>query len=391
MDREEQHDESVSVSSGAGTFQRPVLAVVVAVWVILFLAIAALSQLPRGQAAVPGEAGNDIAVGKAFSLQQARPSSIRVFGGVPLRVEDDGLAVLDAAGHEQSFIQYAYREPHVFDAGEALLIAPASGTEAMFVLPDHSTREIGVKEIIQGGDYRDGYVLTLGQSAKSVGVVTLYKLSREEPLIKLPIAEQGRPVRVAFAPGGGQFDVLLVDFSGGTPATRILRYDFSGDLIFDRSYTDTDLMPAFLHLGEGETAFYSDHHVAVVSDDTGEVRASLTFEQIVQVERQAGRLAILGVEDGQTALYYLPGPSSMSDKMFIRADAPVPLKSFALSSDGMYALGASGDEWMLFDTITGNLLARRRGLDGTERVLTVGMREFLVLTSEDQASIVTIR
>lgn len=371
-------------------FQRPVVIAVVVAWVVLFLAILVLSQISRERSSLPNDTGNDIVLGEAFSLQKAHFSSIRVFGNMPIRVEDGGLVILDAAGREQSFIQYPYRHPYLYDAGQALMIAPKSGTEITLVLPNLTTHEIGVKEIILGGDYRDGYALTLGQSAKSVGTVSLYKLAQENPILKLTISEEGRPVRVSFTKTGKQFDVLLVDFTDGRPVTRVLRYDFSGELQFDRRFPEQPFLPAMLHLDENETVFYSDKDVMVVNEKTGEPRVSRFLELLMQLEMQSGRLAVLGMDEGFTTLQFLQNVSHQQEQAFVTAESSNELISFALSSDGMYALGATKNHLMLFDTTTGKLIAKKDGLTNMERVLTLGEREFLIMTAED-ASIVTIR
>lgn len=64
---------------------------------------------------------------------------------------------------------------------EALIIAPRNDTEIMILLPDLTMHELSVEAIIQGGDYRDGYVLLLGQAANNVSRVSLHKLTQEGP------------------------------------------------------------------------------------------------------------------------------------------------------------------------------------------------------------------
>ncbi len=390
MNRENKPSDYVETSARPLPFQRPVVAVIVVAWVVLFLSVVVLSQVSQERTVLSDDTGSSIVVSEAFSLQSAPASSIRIHANVPMRIEDSGLAILDAGGREQSFIQYPYRQPNLYDVGDALMIVPRHGTEIMLVLPDLTTIELSVEEIVQCGDYRDGYVLTLGKAANNVTRVSLYKLPQATALLEIPISEHGRPIRVSFAKSGRFFDVLLADFSEGIPVTRVQRFNFSGDLISDRRYSDYSFLPAILQLHEEEQVLFNGRDILVVNPETGEVRLNRSFDQIVQTELKPGCMGLRVIDEGRMSLLFIRESSDHTDQVLIEAECEEELIGFALSGDGVYALGVAENALMLFDTITGKLISERDGLPAMERVLTITERDFLVLTAEE-AAIVSIR
>jgi hypothetical protein len=390
VNRENKSSEYHESSAMQRAFQRPVIVAVVVAWVVLFVSVVALSQVSQEQTELPDDTGRGIVVSESFSLQNAPASSIRIHANVPMRVEDSGLAILDAGGREQSFIQYPYRQPSLHETGDALMIVPRHETEMMLVLPDATTIELVVEMIVQCGDYRDGYVLALGQAANNVTGVSLYKIPQATPLLEIPISEDGRPIRVSFAKSGRFFDVLLADFSDGRPVTRVQRFSFSGDLVSDRRYSDFSFMPAILQLHDKEQVLFNERDILAINPESGEVRLTRSFDQIVQIELKSGCLGMRTIDDGRMSLLFLREASDRSDRVFIEAECEEELLGFALSSDGVYALGVTEKTLKLFDTMTGKLVSERDGLLGMTRVLTITERDFLVLT-EEEAAIVSIR
>ncbi len=389
-DRDNKQADVVASSGGIKAFQRPVIVAIVVAWVVLFASVVVLSRLSLERDALSDETGRSIVLSETFSLQHAPASSMRILSNVPIRVEDAGLAILDAGGREQSFIQYPYRSPNLYDAGKALIIAPRNGAEIMLVLPDLNLHEISVGAIVQGGDYRDGYALTLGQAANNVSRVSLHKLTQAAPLLSLSIAEQGRPLRVSFTKSGRNFDVLLVDFSDGKPVTRVQRFDFAGELIADRRYADFEFMPAILQLHDDEQILFSECEMIAVNPGTGELRLSRSFDQIVQMELESECLGIRAADEGRVSLWFLREAADQFDQGLVEAEITEELVDFALSGDGAYAMGVTADKLMLFDTMTGKLLAEHDGLTDMVRILTMTERDFLVLTAEE-AAIASIR
>jgi hypothetical protein len=390
LNRENKHVDVVESSGRTRTFQRPVVAAIIVAWVVLLIFIAVLTRISRGPVVLPDDMGRNIFLGEAFSLQHAPASSIRVHANVPLRVEDGGLAILDAIGREQSFIQYPYRHPNLYDAGEALIIAPRNDTEIMILLPDLTMHELSVEAIIQGGDYRDGYVLLLGQATNNVSRVSLHTLTQEAPLLTLSISEHGRPIRVSFAMSGRYFDVLLVDFSEGTPVTRVRRFDFQGELIADRRYSNFGFLPAILQLHDKEQVLFGECEIVAVNTETGELRLSRSFDRIEQIDLRSGCLGIRAMDDGRMSMWFLRGIPDRVEQTLVKAQSTEEVIDFALSGDGVYALGVTADKLMLFNTMTGELIAERDGLNGMVRVFAIANRNYLVLTKEEGA-IVAIR
>jgi len=391
VNKEKEQTDSIESPDRVQVFHRPVIVAVIIAWVVLFLSVLALAQVSKERDVSPDDTKNSLVISEPFSLQNAPATSIRIHSSVPLRVEDDGLAILDVGGLEQSFIQYPYRFPSLFEVGDALMIVPRNGTEIMLVLPDLTTRELSVEEVVQCGDYRDGYVLTLGLAANNIIHVSLYHLTQLAPLLKIPISEQGRPIRVAFAKSGKCFDVLLVDFSEGKPVTRVQRFNFSGELISDRRFEDYGFLPAILQLNEEEQVLFSECELVEVYLETGETRLSRSFDQIMQTELRSSCLGIRAFDGGRISLWFLRESPSRIDRELVEVESEEELIDFALSSDGVYALGVTENGLTLFDTMTGKLVAEQRdGLTGIIKVLTLTERDFLVLT-EEEGAIVSIR
>lgn len=388
--RDKEHADFVGSSEGAQVFRRSVIVAVVVAWVVLFLSVVVLSLVSREHEILPDDTESSLVLHDSFSLQHAPASSIRILSDVPVRVEDGGLAVLDAGGREQSFIQYPYRSPNLYDAGDALIIAPRNKAEIVLLLPDLTMLEISAEVIVQGGDYRDGYVLLLGQAANDVSKVSLYKTAQADPLLTLSFSEQGRPIRVSFAKSGRYFDVLLVDFSEGTPVTRVQRFDFTGGLVADRRYPDFGFMPAILQLHDEEQVLFGESDLISVNPQTGDLRLSHAFDRLVETELSIGCLGIRAMDGGRMSLWFLRETADHAEQMLIEAEGAEEIVDFALSGDGVCALGVTADKLILFDTMTGKLIAERDGLSGMERVLAIAERNFLVLTAEE-ASIVSIR
>jgi len=96
------------------------------------------------------------------------------------------------------------------------------------------------------------------------------------------------------------------------------------------------------------------------------------------------------MDEGRMSIWFLKGMPDQIDQALVKAKSTEEVIDFALSSDGVYALGVTADKLMLFNTATGELIAEGDGLSGMVRALAIANRYFLVLT-EEEGAIVTIR
>lgn len=357
-------------------------------WALILVTVALLFLLPRlPEAAVKPQ--KTLVQSKAFPLRGASADALTVLGGTLVRVEEEGLVTLDAAGREQAFIPFPYRRSRVVFLDEGLLVTPEEGSGCLAVFPDLFTYELDAKERIDGGALRAPYLLTFGASLKGRLVASLVDTRTGAPRAAITFPSQVWPLRASFVPGEDRIDFLILDLSQGRLETRFLRYDFDGRLIDDWLLSDHDVFPLAAYPGDGRLFFFNDREAGLF-DPAGSVPswASLAGTP-VHLARGGGRLALLTDREGQGGLFLVEAGGG--DGEFLRrVETPDPVTSPALSPDGSLLLLASGDRLCLYGADPWILLAELPAGGEVSRLMALGDRHFLVIFDQE-AAVVTVR
>ncbi len=358
-------------------------------WALIFITVALLLLVSRQPESLV-QPRDSLIVGQSFPLRGASPEAFALVGPALVRVEEEGLAVLDVSGREQSFISFPYRQSQVTAMGEGLLVTPEQGSGYMAVFPDLSTFESETREIVYGGDYRDPFLLTFGPSIKGRMVASLFDTRTGNYHTVLTFASLEWPLSLSFIPGADQFDVLMLDLSQGKMATRYLRCDFEGKPLMDVILSADDLFPLRIHLGGGKALFYNEREMVFFDPMAGTGETSSLPGIPVQSGSAGGRLALLLEEGGDTGLLVISSPEPLGGgSSFQSLEGPGGISCFALDPDGVSILAASGKELLLFDTETGQVVARQNVDRPVLRILALSSLHFLVI-DEEEAAIVTL-
>ncbi|NLA96159.1 MAG: hypothetical protein GX838_04875 [Clostridiaceae bacterium] len=358
-------------------------------WALIFVAVALLLFISR-QPERTAQTRDSLIVGQSFPLRGVPPEAFALVGSTLIRVEEEGLAVLDVSGREQSFISFPYRQSQVTAMGEGLLVTPVQGSGYMAVFPDLSTYGSDTREIIYGGDYRDPFLLTFGPSLKGRIVASLFDTRTGSYQTVLTFSSLEWPVSLSFIPGTDQFDVLMLDLSQGKMETRYLRCDFDGKPLTDVILSTGQLFPLRVHLGGGKALFYNEREMVLFDPLTGAREAASLPGIPVQSESAGARLVLLLEEGGNAGLFVTSASEySGAGSSFQSLEGPGRISCFALTPDGVSILAASGEELLLYNTDTGQVLARQEVDREVARILALSNRHFLVI-DEEEAAIITL-
>ncbi len=358
-------------------------------WLILFAIVALLVLLSREPGAIQ-ESKEMITLGRPFSLRGASPSSFARVGASLVRIDDEGIASLDSAGREQTFIPYPYRQPKVIRMGESLMVVPEKGSGYLAILPDISTIEAEADETIHGADYCDEHILTFGPSAKGRTSVILYDTAGGSYRAALSFDSLEWPVRVAFVPDCRHFDVLLLDLTEGRSGTRLLRFDYEGGLLSDRRVSEDELYPWIAYLEDQEILLFNERDLLLVDYGTGAMGGVKIPGELIKVEGAAQGLAVLTGQGGETAFYLVLPASRRPDSFFFEPEEGGQVECFAFASDGSLILAAGRQELFIYDPVSGVLVARQGVESGIREILPLDSHNFLLIYDRE-ARIATVR
>ena len=359
------------------------IALISVLWALIFLALALLLLVPRLSQAGP-QSRDAMTLGQSFSLNGAKPEAFALVGGNLVRLDDEGLAVLDASGREQSFLAFPYRESRVFPLGAGLLVTPGQGSGYMAILPDLSTYESDTREIIHGGDLSGSLLLTFGTSLRSRPVASLLDLKTGGYRAILTFAPLEWPLSVSFVPGIDQFDVLLLDLSGGRMETRYLRFDYQGTQLQDTLLAG-DPLPLRAHLAADTTFLYNDRSIFFLEADGKTIREAVMPGIPMLADSAAGRLVLLLETEGGRSLYRTdPGQDDLQ-----KLESPDNLSCFALAPGASFLLAASQDQLLRYDLQADTLMDQLSVDEPVRRILALNDRHFLLVFA-DEAAILTI-
>ncbi len=358
-------------------------------WALIFIVIALIlfiSRVPER----PVQPGDSLLIGKPFPLRGAPAESFALVGSTLVRIEEEGLAALDASGRELDFTSFPYRRSQVRAMGEGLLVTPVDRAGYMAVFADLSSHESDTREIIYGGDLREPLLLTFGTSIKGRLAASLFDARTGGYCAVLTFSSLEWPVSLAFVPGADQFDVLMLDLSQGKTATRYLRFDFEGKRLSDALISADDVFPLRVCLGGGEVLFYNEAEWVCFDPRTGMIQTGSLPGMPVQAAEGGGRFVLLAENEGSLRLY-AASPDRLGDgQLFQALEAGEGISTFALTPDGTLILAAAGSELMTCRMDTGQVVARRAAGGPVKRILALSSQHFLVI-DEKEAVIVTVR
>ena len=351
--------------------------IVIAVcWAVLFVAVLLLFYLSGRPPTV--EAAKDmIELGPSFSLNHVPATSFDVLGETPVRIEDEGVAFLDALGKEQSFVAFPYYQSRHFLAGGALMVTPDEGGGLTLITAEQRDIETGIQEIVLGADYRDGVILIFGDSAKGKMMAGLYDVKAGSYRFVIDIDALLWPLKASFVPGADTFDLLLLDLSKGKSQTKIQRYDLEGHRLFEHVFEEDEAFPHLVPFSSGELCLLNDRSLLMFDLETKTVSRETLPGTPMRWEEFNNKLHILMSKAGEPSLVLWPHDIG-------------PLDDFALMPSEVYCLAAEGEELMLIDADTMTVLSRTPTGKMIRRILPLDSHHFWVFFDEE-ATLASIR
>lgn len=323
-----------------------------------------------------------------FSLLGTPPSSFAATGSGLVRLEEEGLAFLDAAGREEAFVSYPYREARLIFLEDALLVAPDRGGGLMLVEGAARGLEMDTAEAVQGAAYRDGLLLTFGPSGQGKMVLMVYEVPSGSQRSALVLEALQWPLAVSFVPTAQAFDLVLLDLSEGTALTRILRFDLEGQVLFNRTYPGDGPLPGLAYPGSGQVALYNDRQLVLLDPGTGEAAQALLPGKLIRVAKGGGRLAFLVLDEGEEKLFLVR--EGGEGDLFFSPPEGRGLTLLALAPDGSALLGAKGDELRVMDPGSGDLVGQKSFEENITGLLALDSHHFLIFL-EKQAVLATMK
>ena len=357
-------------------------------WVILFALVPLLFFLDKESMVIP-EDTEVIRLTDAFPLKGAQASDFTVIGSHLARLEDQGLALLDAAGREQSFIRFPYRNAQWIRLEDSLIVTPDQGGGFMWIQASGASLEWDTTETLYGADSREDLVLTLGPSGPDKTAVMLYDTSKGSNPAALTFSSLEWPLQGAFVPGVNAFDLLLLDLSQGKAATRLLRFDLGGATLFDQEISDDELFPRLAYLGSDQVVLYNDQSLILLDRQQGQLTKEDLPGTLVTVQARAGRLALLTRQEGQGLLSLVQSSRPGEAGHFLQPPEGEGLTHIALAADAFTLLASRGDELLLFDAESGDLIARQP-VEGTVTGLLALDNYHFLIVFEEEAALATI-
>ncbi len=370
-------------------------------WTILLLGVAFVFFAGRSND-VQGTSVYNLQISEPFSLQGARPDQIVVLGRTPLRLEEEGAAVLDARGRERDFIRWAYRDAEVTFANDALLVTPDLGTGFMLIEPDKTTSVFDTKAQIDQADYGNKILVTCGRDAGSRGVVSVFDLQTHTETLTLTFEQEGWPIFIRLMEDSRGFELLLADDAKGRPVTRFQQYDLAGNRLIDYCFTAHPLLAGMMSISDRGRLLYGADTVVLVNALTGEPEETFKTGELIHMDYQKGAVAIVAQEGNKARVllrsasqkdefHFLTSPIDMWSRCGVDVDeySGDLFQTMSLSKNGHFLLIGTDRALVLIDMEGGRELARS-AVNDIKQILALSETTFLVTMSRD-AVIVTIR
>lgn len=358
-------------------------------WIILFALVPLLLFLDREPVILPEEK-DLISLADPFPLQGAGAGDFAVIGSSLARIEDQGLALLDAAGREQSFTPFPYRKARIIRLEDFLLVTPHQGTGLFLVESNGSSLEMDSLQTVQGADCRQGLVLTLGPASSGKTALMLYDYQAGSYGASLTLAGGQWPLSVSFVPGRDAFDLLLLDLSQGQASSRLLRFDLEGELLFDHLVAADEVLPRLVYLSSDRLVLYNDRSLVLFESGQGPIAREAIEGDLLDIQAREGRLVIMTREEGDRVLDLLLTDRTGQEFSLIRPQEGEGLDHLALATDGSVLLASRPGELLLFDPAEGSLIARQVLEETVTGLLALDSQHFLIVF-EDQAALASIK
>ena len=358
-------------------------------WIILFSLVPLLLFLDREPVILPDEK-DLISLADPFPLQGAGAGDFAVIGSSLARIEDQGLALLDAAGREQSFTSFPYRKARIIRLEDFLLAAPDQGTGLFLVESNGSSLEMDTLQTVQGADCRPGLLLTLGPATSGKASLMLYDYQAGSYGASLTLAGGQWPLSVSFVPGRDAFDLLLLDLSQGQASSRLLRFDLEGGLLFDLLIAADEVLPRLVYLSSDRLILYNDRSLILFEAGQGPLAREAIDGDLLDIQAREGRLVLMTREEGTRVLDLLLTDRAGQALSLIRPREGEGLDHMALATDGSVLLACRPGELLLFDPAEGSLIARQALEETVTGLLALDSQHFLIVFG-DQAALASIK
>lgn len=167
----------------------------------------------------------------------ANSGSYREFGDGVIKYSRDGICLLSRTGHEKWNQSYQIKNPIVVMSEKAVAVAEQEGN-LIYVFDESGMKgEIRTTAPVEKFAVADnGIVAAMLRSDESVQVLCYDAVGNVLVGHKTTMSGMGYPIGLALSPGGTKLAVTYLTTEGGSVATRVVFYDFSGDVNEEEGY-----------------------------------------------------------------------------------------------------------------------------------------------------------
>lgn len=254
--------------------------------------------------------------------------SYRGFSDGVLKYSRDGICLLSKTGQERWNQSYQIKNPVVVMSEKAVAVAEQEGN-LIYVFDGNGMKgEIRTTAPVEKFAVADnGIVAAMLRSEESVQVVCYDAVGNILVGHKTTMAGMGYPIGLALSSSGTRLVVTYLTTEGGSVATRVVFYDFSGDVSEDEGYQ----LSQEIYRGEVvPSVYFATEEKAVLVGESGywscRIKNNKVTSEKVEIEKEIMSvfwenqtlgfvLKKAGEEGLEVRLYNLDGKQILSKKI----------------------------------------------------------------------------
>jgi hypothetical protein len=312
--------------------------------------------------------------GRGFEFLAGEADETHLLGDRVVRVEANGILLLDGYGRERDYFLYDFRDPQVLECGAALVVADRLGHDLAVLEP--SGRFTGITGTTNpvASHYRDGVLLVLGEDSRRRVILTRYDLPEGREIFELRPAENEVVIKAALSPDNMYIDVLCYDSTSLGLKHVVRRYAADGTFLQRFDVGDDTMYAGFVHVGSDIAVLGADAVVRISPEGERTVYRLTNVRGLWNTDERL--VALADGEDGAQFLYLL---GQNVEPIFRYSE---PAKAMP-SAAGGYVAAIDADNIILLDSAGGKPLSTFSINSSVRDVTVTKSGRLLVLTGNE--------
>lgn len=246
--------------------------------------------------------------GTGFACDAAEAQQFYPFGAGVMKMNGTRVAMLDILGVESFGADVEFSSPFCVKNDSFFLAADRNGYAYVMFSADRELFRGSLTGRISGASISpDGYLALVQDQSDSTGVISIFAPSTGEKLFDCYFPESGYALSVSFPPGGGCFDVALLNTSASAARPIVSRYSLKGEQLGQWRPDLSDLYPLIEYDSDENPVLCGASSLAAISDDNGSILWQKNFQQILTARTTQTGLLVLAADrmDGSCSLFQL--------------------------------------------------------------------------------------